>query len=41
MCIRCPLTNGELGKLIVVAKDHGREVWYLAAELAGLGIGDL
>jgi integrase len=39
--VRRPLTDDELGRLIAVGREHGREAWYLAAALAGLRRGDL
>ena len=39
--VRRPLTDDELHRLLEVAREHGREVWYLAAALAGLRRGDL
>ncbi len=39
--VRRPLTDDELYRLLMVAREHGREVWYLAAALAGLRRGDL
>ncbi|MCA9272136.1 MAG: site-specific integrase, partial [Phycisphaerales bacterium] len=39
--VRRPLTDEELSRLIAVAREHGRETWYLAAALAGLRKGDL
>ena len=39
--VRRPLTDGELARLLAVAREHGRETWYLAAALAGLRKGDL
>ena len=39
--VRRSLTDEELGKLLAVAREHGREAWYLAAALAGLRKGDL
>ncbi len=39
--VRRPLTDDELTRLLAVARDHGREAWYLAAALAGLRKGDL
>jgi len=39
--VRRPLTDDELARLIAVAREHGREAWYLAAALAGLRKGDL
>ncbi len=39
--IRRPLTEDELAELLAVAKERGREAWYLAAALAGLRRGDL
>ncbi len=39
--IRRPLTDDELARLLAVAREHGREAWYLAAALAGLRKGDL
>jgi integrase len=39
--IRRPFTDDELARLIRVAREHGREAWYLAAALAGLRRGDL
>ena len=39
--IRRPLTDDELARLLAVAREHGRDAWYLAAALAGLRKGDL
>jgi len=39
--VRRALTDEELGRLLDVARERGREVWYLAAALAGLRRGDL
>ena len=39
--VRRPLTDDELARLLSVAREHGREAWYLAAALAGLRKGDL
>jgi len=39
--IRRPLTSDELVRLLAVAREHGRDAWYLAALLAGLRRGDL
>lgn len=39
--IRRPLADDELSRLLAVAREHGREAWYLAAALAGLRKGDL
>ena len=39
--VRRPLTDEELSRLLTVAREHGREAWYLAAVLAGLRKGDL
>jgi integrase len=39
--IRRPLTDDELARLLAVAREYGREAWYLAAALAGLRKGDL
>lgn len=39
--IRRPLADDELARLLAVAREHGREAWYLAAALAGLRKGDL
>ena len=39
--VRRPLTDEELSRLLVVARDRGRDAWYLAAALAGLRKGDL
>lgn len=39
--VRRPLTDDELSRLLNVAREHGREAWYLAAALAGLRKGDL
>jgi len=39
--VRRPLTDEELGKLLKVARERGRDAWYLAAALAGLRKGDL
>ncbi len=39
--IRRPLTPDELSRLVDVARQHGRDTWYLAAALAGLRKGDM
>ncbi len=39
--VRRPLTDDELSRLLAVARERGREGWYLAAALAGLRRGDL
>ena len=39
--VRRALTDGELSRLLEVAREHGREAWYLAALPAGLRKGDL
>ena len=39
--IRRPLADVELAALLDVAREHGREAWYLCAALAGLRRGDL
>ena len=39
--VRRALTDEELGRLLAVARERGREAWYLAAVLAGLRKGDL
>ncbi len=39
--IRRPLTDDELARLVAVADERGRKLWYLAAALAGLRRGDL
>ncbi|MEQ9461102.1 MAG: tyrosine-type recombinase/integrase [Phycisphaeraceae bacterium] len=39
--VRRPLTDDELARLLAVAREHGREAWYLAAAMAGLRRGDL
>ena len=39
--VRRPLTDDELSRLLAVAREHGREAWYLAAALAGLRKGDM
>ncbi|MCA9274596.1 MAG: site-specific integrase [Phycisphaerales bacterium] len=39
--VRRALTDEELGRLLEVARERGREAWYLAAALAGLRRGDL
>ena len=39
--VRRPLTDGELKRLLDVARCHDREAWYLAAFHAGLRRGDL
>ncbi len=39
--VRRPLTDDECARLIAVAREEGREAWYLAALLAGLRKGDL
>ncbi len=39
--VRRPLTDDELARLLQIARERGREAWYLAAALAGLRKGDL
>jgi len=39
--VRRPLTDDEVARLLAVARDRGRDAWYLAAALAGLRKGDL
>ena len=39
--MRRPLTDAELAGLLAVARDRGRDAWYLAAALAGLRKGDM
>ena len=39
--VRRPLTDQELSSLLAVARERGREAWYLAAAFAGLRRGDL
>ncbi|MEL6312170.1 MAG: site-specific integrase, partial [Pseudomonadota bacterium] len=39
--VRRALSDDEMASLIAVAREHGREAWYLAAALAGLRKGDL
>ena len=39
--IRRPLSDDELARLLAVARERGREVWYLTAALAGLRKSDL
>jgi integrase len=39
--VRRPLTDDELSRLLTVARERGRDAWYLAAGLAGLRRGDL
>lgn len=39
--VRRPLTDDELARLLTVARERGREAWYLCAALAGLRKGDL
>ena len=39
--VRRPLTNEELQRLLHVAEQYGRRLWYLCAALAGLRLGDL
>jgi integrase len=39
--VRRPLTDDELARLLAVARERGRDSWYLAAALAGLRRGDL
>ena len=39
--VRRPLTDDELTLLLAVARERGREAWYLAAALAGLRKGDM
>ena len=39
--VRRPLTDDELSRLLAVARENGRDAWYLAAALAGLRKGDM
>jgi integrase len=39
--VRRPLNDDELARLMSVAREHGREAWYMAAAMAGLRRGDL
>ncbi len=39
--VRRPLTDDELSRLLLVARERGRDAWYLAAALAGLRKGDM
>jgi integrase len=39
--VRRPLTDDELSRLLAVARERGRDAWYLVAALAGLRKGDL
>ena len=39
--VRRPLTDDELAHLIAVARERGRDAWYLAAAFAGLRKGDM
>ena len=39
--VRRPLTPDELGRLFVVAEEHGRRLWYALAYYAGLRRGEL
>ncbi|GDX99994.1 hypothetical protein LBMAG48_23980 [Phycisphaerae bacterium] len=39
--VRRPLTDDELARLLEVARERGRDAWYLAAALAGLRKGDM
>ena len=39
--VRRPLTDDEMTRLLAVARERGRDAWYLAAALAGLRKGDL
>jgi integrase len=39
--VRRPLTDDELARLVAVADERGRKLWYLTAALAGLRRGDL
>jgi len=39
--VRRPLTDDEMTRLLTVARERGRDSWYLAAALAGLRKGDL
>ena len=39
--VRRALTDSELSRLIEVARERGREAWYLAAAFAGLRRGDM
>lgn len=39
--VRRPLTDDELSRLVAVARERGRDAWYLAAALAGLRKGDM
>jgi integrase len=38
---RRPLTDDELARLLAVARENGRDAWYLAAAMAGLRKGDM
>lgn len=39
--VRRPLTDHEMTRLLTVARERGRDAWYLAAAQAGLRKGDL
>ena len=39
--VRRPLTDDELSRLVAVARERGRDAWYLAAALAGLRKGNM
>jgi len=39
--VRRPLTDDEMTRLLSVARERGRDSWYLAAALAGLRKGDM
>ncbi len=39
--VRRPLTDDEMSRLLTVARERGRDAWYLAAALAGLRKGDM
>jgi integrase len=39
--VRRPLTDDEMTRLLTVARERGRDAWYLAAALAGLRRGDM
>ena len=39
--VRRPLTDDEMTRLLAVARERGRDAWYLAAALAGLRKGDM
>jgi integrase len=39
--VRRPLSDDEMARLLAVAREHGRDAWYLAAAWAGLRKGDM